>query len=277
MLLSCRMINRLFLIFFLIFFSNCSKKDPIYEPTSKLDPYALYQEGMSAFDKNDFFLANKKFSEAELNFDKIELAAKSSIMSSFCLYSINFYNEAIDNLNSYLKNYPADKNVIYARYLIAIIYFEQISDEKKDLEPLLKAKSEIEFFIEKYPDTDYSIDLKFKKDLILNQLAAKEVFVAKFYISTQKWIPAINRLKIVVKDYDKTIFIEEALHRLVEIHYHLGLEDEAKKYAQILGYNYNSSEWFKQSYKILNKNYDIKTKKIVEKESLLKKIIKIVK
>ena len=277
MLLSCRMINRLFLIFFLIFFSNCSKKDPIYEPTSKLDPYALYQEGMSAFDKNDFFLANKKFSEAELNFDKIELAAKSSIMSSFCLYSINFYNEAIDNLNSYLKNYPADKNVIYARYLIAIIYFEQISDEKKDLEPLLKAKSEIEFFIEKYPDTDYSIDLKFKKDLILNQLAAKEVFVAKFYISTQKWIPAINRLKIVVKDYDKTIFIEEALHRLVEIHYHLGLEDEAKKYAQILGYNYNSSEWFKQSYKILNKNYDIKTKKIVEKESLLKKIIKTIK
>tara|TARA_Y200000002_G_scaffold383092_1_gene403154 strand:+ start:4593 stop:5408 length:816 start_codon:yes stop_codon:yes gene_type:complete len=271
------MINRLFLIFFLVFFSSCSKKDPIYEPTSKLDPYALYQEGMSAFDKNDFFFASKKFSEAELNFDKIELAAKSSIMSSFCLYSINFYNEAIDNLKTYLKNYPADKNVIYARYLIAIIYFEQISDEKKDLDPLIKAKSEIEFFIKKYPDTDYSIDLKFKKDLILNQLAAKEIYVAKFYISTQKWIPAINRLKIIVKDYDKTIFIEEALHRLVEIHYHLGLEDEAKKYAQILGYNYNSSEWFKQSYKILNKNYDFKSKKIVEKESLLKKIIKIIK
>lgn len=277
MLLSCRMINRLFLIFFLVFFSSCSKKDPIYEPTSKLDPYALYQEGMSAFDKNDFFFASKKFSEAELNFDKIELAAKSSIMSSFCLYSINFYSEAIDNLNSYLKNYPADKNVMYARYLIAIIYFEQISDEKKDLDPLIKAKSEIEFFIKKYPDTDYSIDLKFKEDLILNQLAAKEIYVAKFYISTQKWIPAINRLKIIVKDYDKTIFIEEALHRLVEIHYHLGLEDEAKKYAQILGYNYNSSEWFKQSYKILNKNYDLKTKKIVEKESLLKKIIKTIK
>ena len=198
-------------------------------------------------------------------------------MSSFCLYSINFYNEAIDNLNSYLKNYPADKNVIYAHYLIALIYFEQISDEKKDLEPLLKAKSKIEFFIKQYPNTDYALDLKFKKDLIINQLAAKEIFVAKFYISTQKWIPAINRLKIVVRDYDKTVFIEEALHRLVEIHYHLGLEDEAKKYAQILGYNYNSSEWFKQSYKILNKNYDLKTKKIVEKENLLKKIIKIIK
>ena len=277
MLLSCRMFIRIFLIFSLVFFFNCSKKDPIYEPTSKLDPYVLYQEAMKAFDRNDFFFASKKFSEAELNFDKIELAAKSSIMSSFCLYSISFYNEAIDNINSYLKNSPADKNVIYAHYLEALIYFEQISDEKKDLEPLLKAKAKIEFFMEKYPDTDYSIDLKFKKDLILNQLAAKEMFVAKFYISTQKWIPAINRLKIIVKKYDKTIFIEEALHRLVEIHYYLGLENEAKKYAQILGYNYNSSEWFKQSYKILNKDYDIQTNKKVKKENLLQKIIKIIK
>ena len=167
--------------------------------------------------------------------------------------------------------------MIYAHYLEALIYFEQISDEKKDLEPLLKAKAKIEFFMAKYPDTDYSIDLKFKKDLILNQLAAKEMFVAKFYISTQKWIPAINRLKIIVKKYDKTIFIEEALHRLVEIHYYLGLENEAKKYAQILGYNYNSSEWFKQSYKILNKDYDIQTNKKVKKENLLQKIIKIIK
>jgi len=271
------MFVRLFLILSLLFFFNCTKKDLIYEPTSKLDPYVLYQDGMKAFDRNDFFFASKKFSEAELNFDKIQLAAKSSIMSSFCLYSINFYNEAIDRLNTYLKNYPSDKNVIYAHYLIAIIYFEQISDEKKDLEPLLKAKANIEFFIKKYPDTDYAIDLKFKKDLILNQIAAKEMFVAKFYISTQKWIPAINRLKIVVRDYDKTIFIEEALHRLVEIHYHLGLENEAKKYAQILGYNYNSSEWFKQSYKILNKDYDLETKKTVEKDNLLKKILKIIK
>tara|TARA_B100001248_G_C27379560_1_gene456187 strand:- start:1044 stop:1859 length:816 start_codon:yes stop_codon:yes gene_type:complete len=271
------MIVRLFFIFSLLFFFNCTKKDLIYEPTNKLDPYVLYQDGMKAFDRNDFFFASKKFSEAELNFDKIQLAAKSSIMSSFCLYSISFYNEAIDSLNTYLKNYPSDKNVIYAHYLIAIIYFEQISDEKKDLEPLLKAKANIEFFIKKYPNTDYAIDLKFKKDLILNQLAAKEMFVAKFYISTQKWIPAINRLKIVVRDFDKTIFIEEALHRLVEIHYHLGLENEAKKYAQILGYNYNSSEWFKQSYKILNKDYDFKTKKTVEKDNLLKKILKIIK
>ena len=194
-------------------------------------------------------------------------------MSCFSLYGINLYNEAVENLERYLKTYPADNNVMYANYLLAVIYFEQINDEKKDLKPLLKANDKIEFFIEKYPNTDYATDLMFKKDLIINQLAAKELFIAKYYISIQKWVPAINRLKIIVEKYDKTIFIEEALHRLVEIHYHLGLENEAKKYANILGYNYNSREWFEQSYKLLNKNYEIK-KVIKNDDGLFKKILK---
>ena len=155
---------------------------------------------------------------------------------------------------------------MYAHYLSALVYYEQISDEKKDLEPLLKATKKINFFLNKYPNSEYAIDLKFKMDLITNQLAAKELYVAKYYISTQKWVPAINRLKVILKDYQETVFIEEALHRLVEIHYYLGLEDEAKKYAKILGYNYNSSEWFEQSYKLLNKDYKIsKKKKLIEK------------
>ena len=160
-------------------------------------------------------------------------------MSIFSLYGINFYNEALENIDRFLKTYPSDENVIYVEYLKAIIFFEQISDEKKDIKPLMEADSQIEYFVTKYPDSDYAIDLKFKKDLIQNQLAAKELYNAKFYISIQKWIPAINRLKIIVNEYDKTIFIEEALHRLVEIHYHLGLEKDAKRYANILGYNYN--------------------------------------
>ena len=203
-------------------------------------------------------------------------------MSSFSLYGINFYDQALENLNRFLKTYPSDKNIIYAHYLISIIYFEQISDEKKDLEPLLKAKEKIKFFLDKYPNTDYAIDLKFKRDLIQNQLAAKELFVAKYYVSTQKWVPAIKRLQVIVKDYDNTVFVEEALHRLVEIHYHLGLEEEAKKYANILGYNYNSGEWFKQSYKILNKDYDInkeKEKKLIKKkdQNLFDKIIEMIR
>ena len=266
----------------ILFLFSCTKEEVIYQPSNAVDPYKLYKDGLEAFENNDFFFASKKFSEAELNFKEVDLAAKSAIMSSFSLYGINFYNEASENLERYLKTYPSDKNVIYAHYLLAIISFEQISDEKKDLEPLLQADSKIDFFIKKYPDSDYAIDLKFKKDLIQNQMAAKELFVAKYYISTQKWVPAISRLKIIVKNFSNTIFVEEALHRLVEIHYHLGLEVEAKKYAKILGYNYNSSEWFEQSYKILNKNYVINDKKKTaekkkKEEGLFNKIIKMIK
>ena len=271
---------RKFILVLLIFLAlaSCSKEEVLYEPQNQVDPYQLYQEGFEAFNKGDYFYANKKFSEAELNFDIVEYAAKSAIMSSYALYGINFYSEAFDNLKRYLKKYPGDKNVIYAHYLIAIIHYEQISDEKKDLKPLIDANKKIDFFLKEYPDSDYAMDLKFKKDLIINQLAAKELFIAKHYIKTQKWIPAINRLKIIVTDYEKTVFVEEALHRLVEIYYYLGLEDEAKKYATILGYNYNSSEWFKQSYKVLNKDYKITKKTKAKKDdSFLRKILKKIK
>lgn len=271
------------LIIILTLLSCSNNKEIIYNPDSNKDPYLLYKEGLQAFDENNFFYAHKKFSEAELNFKAVELAAKSSIMSSFSLYGINFYSEAEKNLRRYLVNYPADKYVLYANYLMAIIYYEQIDDEKKDIQPLIKANNQIDFFLKKYPDSEYSSDLKFKKDLIQNQLAAKEMYIAKYYINVQKWVPAINRLKIITTKYDKTVFVEEALHRLVEIHYHLGLEDEAKKYANILGYNYNSSMWYEKSYKIFNKNYKIstikrkKSEKEIEEKSFLKKIIKMIK
>ena len=271
------MTRKILYLLFSLFLLSCSKKEVTYEPTPRLDPYQVYKDAYTAFEKGDYFFAEKKFSEAELNFDIVEYSAKSAIMAAYCLYGINFYDEALESINSFLKKYPADKNIVYAHYLIAIIYFEQIADEKKDLEPLLKAKDKINFFIQKYPDNDYSLDLKFKKDLIINQLAAKELYVAKYYASTKKWIPAINRLKIIVEEYDQTIFIEEALHRLVEIYYHIGLENEAKKYAKILGYNYNSSEWFEQSYKIFNQDYKSTAIASIEKkkdESILRKIIK---
>ena len=276
------MLRKLLLIIgIILIFQSCSKKDLALEKKEIVDPYNLYKEGMQAFQKNDYFFANKKFSEAELNFQNIDYAAKAALMSSYALYGINFYNQAIESLERYLKTYPGDKNVIYAHYLLAVIYFEQISDEKKDLEPLINAKKKIDFFINKYPGSDYALDLSFKKDLIQNQLAAKELFVAKHYISVKKWVPAINRLKIIIEKFDKTIFVEEALHRLVEIHYHLGLENEAKKYASILGYNYNSSKWFQQSYKILDKDYKIvdlaKKEQGKKEENFFKKIIKKIK
>jgi len=274
------MIYKIFLTFSLvIFLLSCSKKEPIYKSNDNQKiSYEIYREAIIAFDKNDFFFASKKFSEAELSFREPNLAAKSALMASFCLYAINFYIDAEENLNSFIKKYPGNKNIVYAHYLLAIIQYEQIQDEKRDLKPLIKADKKINFFLEKYPESEYAIDLKFKKDLIQNQLAAKELFIARYYISTKKWASAVNRLKNIINLYDKTIFIEEALHRLVEIHYYLGLDDEAKNYAKILGYNYNSSEWFEQSYKILNKDYKIQSiEKNFKKDSFIKKILNKIK
>jgi len=262
----------------IIFLHSCSKDKALYEPIDKIDPYNSYKEGLEAVQRNQLFAANKKFSEAEIHFQNPDLAAKSAIMSSYTLYGINFYEEAEENLLRYLKTYPADRYVIYANYLLAIIYFEQMGDEKHDLKPLLDARKQINLFLKTYPNSEYAIDLNLKKNLIQNQFAARELYIAKYYIKVQKWVPAINRLKLIIKNYDKTVFVEEALHRLVEIHYHLGLADEAKKYASILGYNYNSSEWFEQSYKILNKNYEKVSKIEPKKEkSLFDKIIKKIK
>lgn len=276
------MFIRSVLILIILSVFSCSKKEQIYVEDEINNPYKSYREGINAFQNNNFFFANKKFSEAELNFEKPELAAKAAIMSSFSLYAINFYVEALESLKRYLKNYPADTNIVYAHYLEAIIYFEQIDDEKKDLKPLLEASKKIDFFVKKYPYSDYATDLKFKKNLIQNQLAAKELFIARYYISIQKWVPAIQRLKNIINNYQTTVFVEEALHRLVEVHYYLGLENEAKEFANLLGYNYNSSEWYQKSYKIINKEYNIKnsvnkkSKNNVNEKSLLKKIIEII-
>ena len=196
-------------------------------------------------------------------------------MSSYCLYLINFYPEATANLDRFLITYPTDKNLAYAHYLIAITLYEQILDETKDIKPLIKTKKKIQFFLQNFPDTEYALDLKFKLDLVNNQLAAKEMYIAKYYITTQKWIPAINRLKIIVNEYSETVFIEETLHRLVEVYYRVGLAQEAKAVASILGYNYNSSEWYAQTYKILNKSYKLPKKNDIKKnDGLIKRTIK---
>tara|TARA_B100000963_G_C22574066_1_gene647510 strand:- start:56 stop:898 length:843 start_codon:yes stop_codon:yes gene_type:complete len=275
------MYRKIFVIFLIfLFITECSKKEEIsVKPPDNKESYKIYAEALEAMNQREFFFAAKKFSEAEKILPVVEHSAKALLMSSFCYYTINFHEEAITSLEYFLKKYPADKNIQYATYLIALSNYEQILDEKKDIEPLLKTKKIIEEYIIKYPNTDYTLDLKFKLGLIQNQLAAKEVYIAKYYIKTQKWIPAINRLKIVVNDYSETIFIEEALHRLVEIYYNLGLVDEAKKTAKILGYNYNSSKWYENSYSLLNKDYQEEQKNLKktskEKEQgLVRKTIK---
>ena len=258
--------NFFILLFSIFIIFSCSKKEPeaLSTPSNQDEAIKVYREGLKDLEDGQFFLARKKFDQSESLLPQTQWAAKSALMSSFCLYSMNFYDDAIINLKRFTKTYPADANIDYANYLIAISYYEQILDEDKDIEPLILSKNEIEKFIDKYPNTDYALDLKFKLDLIINQMAAKELSIARYYIKNEKWIPAINRLKVIVKKYDKTIFIEEALFRLVEIYYRIGLVDEAKAAASMLGYNYNSSEWYERSYKILNKNYQ---SAIIKKEN----------
>jgi len=258
-----RLIILSFLILLLFSCTKTEVKDS-KPPSTKQEAMDIYKDALSSMEEGQYLIASEKFDQSESLLPQTEWAAKSALMSSYCLYTISFYDEAILNLKRFKKLYPADPNIDYASYLIAVIYYEQILDEKKDIEKLIFTKDAIEDFLKKYPNTDYAMDLKFKLDLVINQMAAKEISIARFYIQNEKWIPAINRLKIVVEKYDKTIFVEEALFRLVEIYYRIGLIDEAKAAASLLGYNYNSSEWYEKSYTVLNKNY--KPIKIQDKE-----------
>ena len=261
--------NLLILLLSIFLLFSCSKKSSekvISEPTEQEIAMSIYAEGVEALKEGEAFYASKKFKEVESLMPQSKWASKASLMASYADYSRNAYSNAIFDLERHVNNYPADKNIPYAHYLIAMCYYEQILDEKKDLNPLLKAKEKFEFIMQTYPDTDYGTDARFKLDLIVDQLAAKEMSIARYYMKTEKWIPALNRIKIVIEKYDTTIFVEEALHRLVEIYYRLGLEEEAKQAASILGYNYQSGEWYKKSYKVFNKKY--KPKKIKRKKEM---------
>ena len=238
---------------------SCSKKDKIEatleEGTIEEQMILAYKEGLEFLEKGDALYASKKFNEAEILFPQSIWASKSSIMSAYSLYYYNYYGDAIFQLERHLKNYPNDKNLAYVHYLIAICYFEKLSDEKKDLEPLIQTQKKFEYIINNYPNTDFAIDSKYKLDLILDMLAAKEMYIGRHYMETEKWIGAINRFKNVINNYDDTVYVEEALHRLVEIYYKIGLIDEAKKVAYVLGYNYESGKWYENSYRVFNKSY----------------------
>ena len=257
----------LFVLSILLF--SCSKNkvtEIVTEPSDKEVAISIYNEALQSLKDGDAYFASRKFREVETLMPQSKWAAKSSLMASYADYTRNSYTNAIFGLERHINNYPADENIPYAHYLMAICYYEQILDEKKDLEPLLNAKKKFEFIMKNYPDTDYGTDSRFKVDLIIDQLAAKEMSIARYYMKTEKWIPALNRLKIVVEEYDTTVFVEEALHRLVEVYYRLGLEGEARQAASILGYNYQSGDWYERSYKVFYKKY--KPKKIKKKKEM---------
>ena len=256
--------NILFIIFFTFLISCAEKtKEVVSEIQSKdLDDQMIdaYTEGVEALEKGDVLYATKKFNEAELLYPQSDWAPRASLMAAYAYWTQNYFNNSISELNRFIKLYPKSQNLDYAYYLLAMNYYDSIVDEKKDLRPLVRAKEYFTLVIQKYPETDYALDGKYKLELIDEILAAKEMYIARHYIKKEKWIAAINRLKFVISNYGTSIYVEEALHRLVEINYIIGLENEAKNYAQILGYNYQSSEWYKKSYKIFNQDYKVSKK-----------------
>jgi len=264
------MFLRLLFIILIIFTNSCSKKEEkisiIEEKEINLQMIDSYKEGVKAFEQGDALFAAKKFNEAEILFPQSEWAPRSILMAAYAYYSQDYYFDAISELERFIKKYPKHERLNYAHFLLAICYYEQIIDEKKDLGPLLNAQEEFQFVVNNFPESDFALDSKFKLDLINDVLASKEIFLGRYYMKKQKWIAAINRFKEVVEVYDTTIYIEEALHRLVEIHYRIGLVDEAKKYASLLGYNYQSSQWYEATYIIFNRDYESPINKINKKK-----------
>ena len=245
----------------------------IKEKNQEEEMISSYKAGVELLEIRDYFAASKKFLEAEILFPQSKWAPKSVLMASYSYFLQGYYTLAIENIKRYIKTYPKDKNKPYAHYLLAMCYYETIEGEKKDLAPLVLSKKELNFIIKNYPDTDFAYDARFKIDLINETLAAKEVYLGRHYIKKKKWIPALNRFKNVLNEYETTVHVEEAIHRLVEIYYKLGMEQESLKYASLLGYNYNSGEWYRETYRIFNKKYKVsipKNKK--QKSKILNKI-----
>ena len=266
------------LIAMIFFFASCSKEVNreivIKEKSLDLQVIEVYNEGMKALEAGDVLFAAKKFNEAEILFPQSDWAPNSALMAAYAYYTQDYYSDVTAEIQRFLRVYPKHKNLDYAYYLLATVYYEQIVDEKKDLQSILKAKNTFEIVINKFPNTEYALDAEFKMSLIDEILASKEMYLGRYYFDKKKWIPAINRFKTVIDDYDTTIYSEEALHRLVEINYTIGLKDEAEKYAKLLGYNYQSSIWYQRSYSVFNEMYKKKIKKENKKNNRILKNFK---
>ena len=263
---------KIILIVFCLFLSTCSKKEKVYvikEESLELQMVDAYKEAIKAFNEQDVLYAAKRFNEAEILYPQSIWAPKAALMAAYSYYSQDYFGDAIYELERFIKTYPYNSRMDYAHFLLAMCYYESIVDEKKDLMPLLKAQKKFKFIVKEYPETDFALDSQFKLDLILDILASKEIYLGKHYMKKEKWVAAINRFKNVVEEYSTTIYVEEALHRLVEIYYKIGLVEESKKYAALLGYNYLSSDWYEQSYRVFNKNYSIQTSKINKKRNFI--------
>ena len=267
------------LIFVLIFFSSCSSSDQgkSIKPKEAIPLEKLYKAAYNSFENGDYDQAVTLFEMVERDYSYTEWAPRALLMKAYLYYDSGQYVVALTNLQKFKQRHSGSNSIAYAEYLIGICMFEQINLAALSQENTVLALRQFNKIISNYPNTAYATDAKFKIDLLNEQMAAKEMYLARYYAKKEKWLPALYRLNNVFKNYQTTVFIEEALHRLVEIHYKIGNINAAKKYASILGYNYNYSDWYKKSYNIVEAA-NIPLAKAKQKKSLkerLKQLIQI--
>ncbi|MEM9469951.1 MAG: outer membrane protein assembly factor BamD [Pseudomonadota bacterium] len=263
------------LVFSLAFMSACSSPGNEEElstldtPTTK-SAEALYEEAMREMGDENYVQAILLFEKIEQEYPYSKFSTKGQLQAAYAGYLDDKYDYAIVSLDRFIELHPGNEEIDYAHYLKALTYYEQISDVARDQEITKQALDAFETLIIRFPESEYTRDAKLKKDLTLDHLAGKEMNIGRYYLKRNQINAAINRFQTVVKDYQTTTHVAEALHRLVESYLTLGLKEEALKVAAVLGYNYPGSKWYQDTYKVL----DAKSRqKIIENQSLWNKTV----
>ena len=240
-----------FLFVILIVFTACSDAKLMTPETEGEKLQILYNDAMELVKKRDFVDAAALFEDIERQYPYSKWSNQAQLMSGFCYYKSNMYNDSLDALERFIALYPGSSKISYAYYLRALNYFEQVNDVERDQVTTSKAKKAFNEVISKFPESEFAIDALTRIDILDDRLAAKEMEIGRFYQFDHQWISAINRYNVVLNEYKTSKYTEEALHRLVEIYYSLGLHEEAKRYAATLQFNFPGSDWYIKSYELV--------------------------
>ncbi len=235
--------------------SNSSKNKQV--ESSERSVEEIYNSAMDYIDDNKFITAHDELIEVERLHPYSIWATRAQIMTSYLNYKLDKYADSVSGAERYIELHPGANDIDYAFYLIALNYYEQINDYRRDQSFTRKALEAFKNLIRRFPNSDYARDAKLKLDLVNDHLAAKEMDVGRTYQNLDNYISAINRFKTVAELYSKTSHVPEALARLTETYYRLGLYNEAKVYASVLGYNYPENKWYSYSYSLFKKEKKI--------------------
>lgn len=245
--------------------SGCSSTDDdIDKIAEKNEPVdVLYDKAMETFNKKSYKNAIDEFEEVERQHPYSEWAARGQVMAAYSAYRAGQYEDAVVILDRFVKLHPTHSSAPYAYYLTALCYYTQISDVGRDQKMSEKARDALKDVVERFPDSDYARDAKIKLDLTEDHLAGKEMEIGRYYLKRNDYPAALNRFKYVIDNFQTTSHTPEALHRMVECYLRLGVVDQAKKYAAVLGYNYPGSDWYKYSYAMMQGNLTPEEKKSI--------------